>query len=877
MRARLILVCGLLFCAGACGRTNITKAAAAPADIMLEGAKPAVQVGSTGEDRKGGSLYGHVLGKDWGTKAGDYAEYRFEAAAAVSPARLIVRYAREFAGAARFDVMLDGKSIGVLSLPSTGGWGDTSANFQTRELSLPGLAAGAHTLRLTAASLAARRGEELSPSPVLDKIGGRDDKNSVGHGRNVAIYTGGPSRFFYATQEMGDVFSAADGAPVVWYPDHVLTDPSLASGNANLDQLTIAQGAVATAASDGAAATADAVTERRQVCLTADDVAVSRIFLTNTTGTSITHTLEIAGDCRNSADYRGGPGGRKATQRDGDMVILTDQNVFPKVMPQGLSMAIGGSMAPLSADTDTPGAYRLRYSVVIPAGGTKVLVLACAFDPDAAKAKANLARVLGEANPLERNRADWAAFYATQVPRFECSDPRISEIYGLRWFLLKFSTAGGGLGYFKYPVDMEGREAFQTYCCYSAPFMAFDLNWADDPALGFGQLANMSAVAYDDGRFPWYATPATNHVYVDHASASGQSLLPWTAWRFYQIHGRKDQVAALYPTMKKDVDWWIADRDPDGNGLFTIDDQLETGMDDLHRRWKGPKPKRYEAIDASCYTYMNLKAVANMARLLGKSQDAAYYDAYAAKTANAVETILWDPTLQRYCDRNPENGELSDYNSITIFYPMFAGIARKEHLSVISRYLTNPKEYWTPYPVPALSQTDPEFDPEHRYWAGLTWPATNSHVFEGFADAAKRLDRSQMAKAGELFLKMVALHSQPRADFYEHYHPLTGKPLSSFRDYMHSWWIETIIREGAGLEPQDDGGLRIDPIPMGLKYYALRGAKYRGRSVDVLWNDATAGKGLTVRVDGKVLRHVATFQPGDAPVVIPAAEMRVSI
>ncbi|BDI29946.1 hypothetical protein CCAX7_19970 [Capsulimonas corticalis] len=872
MKARYALICVLLLCAGACGRTDVTKAAPAPSAITLEGAKPAAQVGSTGEDRKAGSLYGHVLGKDWGTKAGDYAEYQFDEAAAVSPARLTVRYAREIPGAARFDVTLDGKNIGAVLLPSTGGWGDTAANFQTRDLLLPNLSAGAHTLRLTAAAPHAGPGEELSASPILDKIGGRDDKNSVGHGRNVAIYTGGPSRFFYATQEMGDVFNAADGAPVAWYPDHVLADPGLAPGNANLDQLTIDAKPVTPAAQ--ADAPVSGVTERRQICVTADDVAVSRVILTNTTGAAITQSLEIAGDCRNSADYRGGPGGHKETRRDGDAVILTDSHVFPSVLPHGLSLAIGGSIAPASVETNTPGAYRLRYEVAVPAGGSKIVTLACAFDPDANKAKANLARVLGQNNPLEQNRADWAGFYEKQVPRFECSDPRINEIYGLRWFLLKFSTAGGSLGYFHYPVDMEGREAFQTYCCYSAPFMAFDLNWASDPSVGFGQLANMGSVAYDDGRFPWYATPETNHVHVDHASASGQSLLPWTAWRFYQIHGRKDMIAALYPTMKKDVDWWISDRDPDHNGLFTIDNQLETGMDDLHRRWKGGTPKRYEAIDASCYTYLNLKAVANMARLIGKSADASYYDSYAAKTANAVETILWDPALQRYRDRNPDNGELSDYNSLTIFYPMFAGIARKEHLSVITRYLTNPKEYWTKYPVPALSQTDPEFDPEHRYWAGLTWPATNSHVFEGFADTAKRLDRTQMAKAGELFQRMVALHSQPRADFYEHYHPLTGKPLSNFRDYMHSWWIETIVRETAGLEPQDDGGLRIDPLPMDLKYYALRGARYRGHLVDVLWNDAAAGKGLTVAVDGKVLRRVAAFQPGDAPIVIPAAEIR---
>ncbi len=403
--------------------------------------------------------------------------------------------------------------------------------------------------------------------------------------------------------------------------------------------------------------------------------------------------------------------------------------------------------------------------------------------------------------------------------------------------------------------------------------MAFDLNWDDDPMVGFGQLANMEVDAYPDGRFPWYSTPQTNRVPVDHASRSGQSLLPWTAWKFYQIHGRKDLIAQLYPTMKKDVDWWISDRDPDGNGLFTIDNQLETGMDDLHRRWPTQKPPRYEAIDATSYTILNLNAVANMARVLGKTTEAEYYSAYAQKATTALESILWDADLQRYRDRNPSTGDLTDYNSLTIFYPMFAGTTTEHTLGVIPHYLTNPKEYWTKFPVPALSQTDPEFDPEHRYWAGLTWPATNSHVLEGFANTAKRLDRTQMPMAAELFHRMVALHLRPRADFYEHYHPLTGQPLSGFRDYMHSWWIDVILRHVAGMEVQDDGSLVIDALPMGVTFYALRGAPYRGHKIDLLWNDASTGKGLVVRCDGRVVHRAPTWKPGDTPIRIEASAL----
>ncbi len=855
-------------------------AATPAASIFLEAAAPASQHGSTGEDKKAGSLYGHVLGMDWGTHAGDYAEYNFTEPAAVTPAKLTIRYAREIAGSGRLEISVDGKTAGTVAAPATGGWGDTAAQFATVSVALPSLSAGPHRLRVTVpapvptAVPAGAQTQSLPPSPILDLVGSRTDKNTVGHGNNVALYTGAPSRFFYATQNMTDVFSAADGQTLKWFPDYVLVTPSgsgNAAGNVNMDRLEIAAGTAPPAPAE-----TTGVFEQRQVCVTAEDVVVSRVFVSNLTAAAVTHRITVQGDCRGSADFRAGPGGDKQTRRLGNTVILTDHNVFPGKLPGGLSMAIGGTLTPASADTGTPGAYTLGYDLMVPPGQTRSAVFACAFDRSADKAALNLSAALASADPLGQNRSAWQKFYAGEVPAFTCSDPGLSELYAFRWFLLLFSRAGGDLGYFYYPVDMEGREAFQTYCCYSAPFMAFDLNWQNNPNSGFGQIANMPKVAYDDGRFPWYTTPETNRVPVSHASLTGQSLMPWAAWKFYQIHGRADLIKQIYPGMKQNMDWWIKDRDPDRSGLFRIDDQLETGMDDLNRRWKQGKPARYQAIDATSYAILNLKAVGNMARVLGNAKDAAYYSGYAKKSTNALNTVLWDPSLQRYRDRSPDTGELSDYNSLTIFYPMFADALTKAQLPEISRYLTNPKEYATPYPVPALSQSDPEFDPVHRYWAGPTWPATNSHVAEGFAETAKRLDRSRLPEAAALFHKIAALQLRPRADFYEHYNSLTGEPESNFRDYMHSWWIDSIIRQAAGLTPQDNGSLVIDPLPLGLTHFGLRGAPYRGHRVDVLWNEpaaagGTALAGLTVRIDGVVRSRQPKFVPGGPPLTLSAA------
>lgn len=856
--------------------------------VVLEAESPTLQHGSHQRDTKAGASGGEVLGGDFGSTFGDFAEYQFRLATPVAPARLSVRYARQFEGASVLVVILDGARIGTLNCNQTGGWGDVETQFRRASLTLPRLSAGLHRVRFTVVLTNTFNENKfrLRAVSVLDLVGNRSDKNSVGHGKNIALYTGMPSRFFYATHELGDIFSAVDGTTLNWFPDHVAVSPQIVPGNINLDRIEIqsASNAEATngsangpanesSSNESSTGNADGLMEMRQVCVTKDDVVVSRLHFQNNGNEPRTRRVEISGDCRGSFDWRGTPGGEKVTRREGNGVLMLDKNVFPGVLPDGLAMVIGGNVAPVDSDVATPGTYRLVYEVKVPAHSERTLLLACSVERSAQIAHANLARVLKQADPLEVNRTDWEHFYQHDVPQFDSSDAKLDELYDFRWFLLKFSTAGGNLGLFKYPVVLEGRQAYQTYCCYSAPFMAFDMNWSNDPQVGFGQIANMTQVAYEDGRFPWYASPRTNNVPLSHASKTGLSLLPYAAWEWYQIHGDQTRLRALYPTMKKNLQWWISDRDPDGNGLFSIDNQLETGMDDLHRRWKTGTPARYEAVDATTYALLNLQAVSKMARELGETSDANFFSLYAQKSSKALQTVTWDATLQRFRDRNPNSGELSNYNSICTFYPLMSNAMQGAQMKEVNRYLLNPNEYWTAHPIPALSQSDPEFDPVKRYWAGPSWPAATSHVIEGFAASAKRLDRSLLPQAAELFRRAAGNHLQPRADFYERYDPFSGKGLSSFRDYMHSWWIDIYIRHVAGLEPQDDGSVVIDPLPMKLKFFALRNAPHRGHKIDVLWN-ASPNVGLTVRLDGKTVRRQKKFRPGIDRLTLPSSLFR---
>lgn len=688
---------------------------------------------------------------------------------------------------------------------------------------------------------------EIKSSAILDLVGRRSDRNSQGAGGDIAVYVGEPSRFHYATHELGDVFGVIDGKVVEWRPDYVEIVPS----------------------TDGD----DDVRERRIVAATKDDVVICAAYFRNESDEKKKRIVSFSGDCRRSQAWRGDVGGEKRSYARGDLFALLDANVYPSVLPNGLTVAVGAELPPKSLDLDAPGAYDAEYEVTLAPNETRRVLFAAAFDPDKERAFAKVERALSDDDPIESNAEDWIQFYEEGVPSFACSDSALAELYAFRWYLLRFSTAGGDLGYFSHPVVMEGRMAYQTYCCYSAPFMALDMNWSNDRARSFGQIAAMAEARHDDGRFPWYVSPSTNRVPIHHASETGMSLLPYATWRRYLSTRDVESLATLYDGMKANVDWWIANRDVNANGVFEIEHQLETGMDNLYRWGRSYASKPYEAIDATAYCYANLGAVANMAAVLGKDADARRYDEFAKRSARAIDGALWSEREKAFYDLDLRTSELStDYPAVTMFYPFFAEAVGANRLSVFTEHLFDSDEFWLDYVVPALPKNHIDFDPD-GFWEGPIWPAANSHVVRALANAAKRLDRSLLPKAAELFLRTAKLHTRPRADFYERYHPFTGEPLSRFRDYMHSWWIDLFAQHAAGLTLANDGSISVDPLPLGLEWYAFRNAHIGEKRVDVFYRspDATDAPkeiepGLTVLVDGEPVIRENGFAPGEEPI-----------
>lgn len=114
--------------------------------IWIEAENAVRQGGSNGPERRAAACGLRTLGQNWGARRDHWAEYSLDLPADRT-ATLFLRYARALPGEASLDVLLDGRRIGALKLPSTGGWGDRNEDWRFAELKLGTLKAGARTLK----------------------------------------------------------------------------------------------------------------------------------------------------------------------------------------------------------------------------------------------------------------------------------------------------------------------------------------------------------------------------------------------------------------------------------------------------------------------------------------------------------------------------------------------------------------------------------------------------------------------------------------------------------------------------------------------------------------------------------------------------------
>ncbi len=463
--------------------------------------------------------------------------------------------------------------------------------------------------------------------------------------------------------------------------------------------------------------------------------------------------------------------------------------------------------------------------------------------------------------------------YFESVPSFRCSDPYLEKYYWYRWFGLRLNTIrvrDERLG-LTHPCIFEGINLgwFRQHITYSAQCHILETRWMHDPQLAQGSLLNFVENQLEDGSFPG----VIKNIYRGDRSLRIGVAFYHANWgmavrELHRVHPDREFLKKVYEPLTRYLGYFHRVRDADRTGLYDVNNHWETGQEFMSRYQEVDDKAdlggelRLKGVDATVYIYELQRNLAWMARELGVGE-ADTWEAMAERTRQAVRQSMWNPALEFFFDVNPANSQQVTAKSATGFYPFMAeGLAGPEHLGVFARHLFNEKEFWTPYPVPTASLDDVNFSAEGEWkhqrlvcpWNGRSWLMTNSHVTEALCRASLEMDPTLQPKAVELlnrFIHMMFLDGDlERPSSYEYYNPITGQApyFRGTEDYMHSWVVDLIIKYVAGVQPGDNGQLKIQPLPFNLDYFLLDRLKIGGHDLKISWR-ATEKSGPAVATE----------------------------
>jgi glycogen debranching enzyme len=280
----------------------------------------------------------------------------------------------------------------------------------------------------------------------------------------------------------------------------------------------------------------------------------------------------------------------------------------------------------------------------------------------------------------------------------------------------------------------------------------------------------------------------------------------------------REFVLTMLPVLFRHHEWIYRDRDPKNTGLASVLHSWESGMDDspywtkamdrlpppplsvrwlrefrhVHREERATARSVQEMLTLGAnmrlYRYNSLRiirhsrvvlhdlvfncvlAAANEAldRLAESAEQPVPADLRArfAPTRAALEQ-LWDDQTDQYYSRDARTGRLIGEPTITTFMPLYAGTASPARAHEL-RALVTSADYATPFPLPSVPVTSPEFEPR-RYWRGPVWINMNWFVVAG-------LERYGFTTEAE-WLRGHTLDLIARSGFREYYNPLDGEGL----------------------------------------------------------------------------------------------------
>lgn len=354
---------------------------------------------------------------------------------------------------------------------------------------------------------------------------------------------------------------------------------------------------------------------------------------------------------------------------------------------------------------------------------------------------------------------DWLA--TARKPRL--SDEHSLKMYYNAWYQFWYNTEHAE-GFWSRPIITPSKSYYgRGVWLWDSAFHIFALIQGGKPGI---QLAKDQILVLTEGAKIVGHLPREVWVGAVNPELQAPGILTWAAMEIYKLDKDKDFLARIYDSLANNNHWYYENKDSNHNGLCEWAGG-DSGWDTSPRWDRG----EVDAVDLNCWLYVDQVKLAEMARILGREDDAREWTEKAEKTKTLVRSTFWDEQDGCYYDRHPKTGELIKVKTPVTFWTMFAEIATPEQAKRMIEILTAPSILWTKYPMPCVGANEPTHEP-NNYWRGPTWINLNWITIlglekYGYHDLAQRLR--------EKSLEVIAMNPVP----HEYYNPHTGKGIGA--------------------------------------------------------------------------------------------------
>lgn len=173
-----------------------------------------------------------------------------------------------------------------------------------------------------------------------------------------------------------------------------------------------------------------------------------------------------------------------------------------------------------------------------------------------------------------------------------------------------------------------------------------------------------------------------------------------------------DFVSQTYQLLRRNLDWWMTQRQDPGTGLLTA------MFEETFRPWLG-EMGQYAPVDTNLEAALGFQEAAGLAEHLGLWEEAREHREKGRRLTEAVQRYLWEEKTGFFHPYLVKEGRRVEERLAESFYALGDPNLSPQRKQRLLALLTDPKAFgWGNRPLTSVALDDPSFTVTHGEYQG---------------------------------------------------------------------------------------------------------------------------------------------------------------